>query len=49
MMHMSGSLGVNCTYATKQPGLDSWESVDPAAHNRSGYGIQMVPGDQTCS
>ncbi len=41
MMHMSGSLGVNCTYCHNTRAMGSWEQSPPQRVN-AWYGIRMV-------
>lgn len=42
MMHMSGSLGVNCTYCHNTRNFASWEQ-SPPARMTAWHGLQMVP------
>ena len=42
MMHMSDSLGVNCTYCHNSRNFASWEQATPARVT-AWYGLQMVP------
>ncbi len=41
MMHMSDSLGVNCTYCHNTRALGIWDQAPPA-RNKAWYGIRMV-------
>jgi len=42
MMHMSDSLGVNCTYCHNSRAFSSWEQ-SPPARMTAWHGLQMVP------